>query len=151
MIRCINDGCIFGLKPVAKRQRRMIQVAGPDRDVSDPKSAFDQLMVSDLRAEFVQLNWEVGILHLTFESVAQRLTHAFGSVQVPRVARGEEGSKEGYALDVVPVRMADTCPPSGAGRVATRCCPSSRMPVPQSMIMSAPPGVVISTHEVLPP
>ena len=142
----------LGLKPVSKRQRGVIQVAGPDCDVSDPNGSFYQLMVSDLCAELVQLYREVGILHLAFESVAQRLAHSLGGVKVPLIASRKERSEERDALDVVPMRMADKiCFIKVAGSVASRCSPSPRMPVPQSMIIRAPPGLVISTHEVLPP
>src|ERR1700726_3717007 len=66
VIGCVNNRGICGLKSVTKRQRRMIQVAGADCDVFDPKGSFDKLVVPDLSAEFVQLNRKVGILHLTF-------------------------------------------------------------------------------------
>jgi hypothetical protein len=107
MIRCINDSRTLGLKPVCKRQRRVIQVLGPDGRVSDAKVSFDQFMVSDICAELIQLHREIGVLHLAFESVAQRVAHSLRRVNIPRIARREEWSEEGYALDVVPMRMAD--------------------------------------------
>src|SRR5262245_46761517 len=107
VIRCIDDRRTLGLKPVSKRQRRVIQIAGPDRGVGDPKGSFYQLMVSDLCAELVQLYRAVGILHLAFESLAQGLVHAFGRVKVPLIASSKERSEKRDALDVVPMRMAD--------------------------------------------
>ena len=46
-------------------------------------------------------------MHLPFERIAQRLAHALWRVNVPFVARGEERSEEGYALYVVPMRVAN--------------------------------------------
>src|SRR5262245_66529328 len=107
VIRSIIDRRTLGFESVSKRQRGVIQVAGPDRDIGDSKSSLYQLMVSDLGAELVQLYRGVGILHLTFESLAQRLAHSLGGVKVPFVTSGKEWSEERDALDVVPMRMAD--------------------------------------------
>src|SRR5262245_34748463 len=107
VIRCINDRRPLGLKPVTKRQRGMIQIARPDRGIGDPKGSFYQLMIANLRAELVQLYREIGILHLAFESVAQRLAHSLRGVNVPLIASGKERSEERNTLDVVPMRMAN--------------------------------------------
>jgi hypothetical protein len=120
VIRCINDRRTLGLKPVTKRQRGVIQVAGPDRDVSDPKGSFYQLMVSDLCAELVQLYRKIGILHLAFESVAQRLAHSLGGVKVPLIASRKERSEERDALDVVPMRVADKNVPLKSRRLSRK-------------------------------
>jgi len=120
VIRCINDRRTLGLKPVTKRQRGVIQVAGPECDVSDPNGTFYQLMVSDLCAELVQLYREVGILHLAFESVAQRLAHSLGGVKVPLIASRKERLEERDALDVVPMRMADENVPLKGRRLSRK-------------------------------
>src|SRR5215475_8423025 len=120
VIRCINDRSTIGLNPVAKRQRGVIQVAGPDRGISDLKGSFYQLMVSDLCAELVQLYREVGILHLAFESVAQRLAHSHGGVHVPLIASRKQRSEERDAVDVVPMRMADKNVPLKSRRLSRK-------------------------------
>ena len=120
VIRCVNDRRTLGFKPVAKRQRRVVQVAGPDCDVSNPKFSFDKRMVSNHCAELVQLYREVGILHLTSEGVAQRCAHSLGGVKVPCIARREEWSEERYALDVVPMRMADKNVPFNRPRLGRK-------------------------------
>src|SRR6516162_6693854 len=103
----VDNGCVCSLEPISKGQCRMIQVAGCDREVRDFKGSFYELVVSDFCTKFVQLHGKVRILHLSFEGVAQRAAHSFWGIKVPCVARREERSEERYALDVVPVRMAN--------------------------------------------
>lgn len=103
----INNHCPTGLKPVSERERWMIEVARSDGDIVDLKRTLDEFMVADFGAKLVELNRKVSILHLPRESVAQRFAHAFRSVDVPLAAGRKEGSEEGNALDMVPVRMTD--------------------------------------------
>jgi len=107
VIGCVYDRCTLRFEPVAKRQRWVIQVTCPNRDVCDLKGAFYKLMVSDSRAEVVQLDWEVGILHLAFEGIPQRSVHSFGCIKVPLILWREERREEWDTLDVVPMRMAE--------------------------------------------
>jgi hypothetical protein len=86
VIGCIDDYRSLRLKPVSQRQSGVIQVSGSDRCVSDLKCSLDQLVVSDLCAQLIQLYREIRVLHLAFERVAQRLMHSLWRVQVPRIA-----------------------------------------------------------------
>ena len=103
----INDHRPVSLKSVGERERWMIQIARSDGNIVDLKRSLDKLVVANFGAKLIKLNRKVSILHLPCERVMQRLAHTFRSVDVPLAARRKEGSEEGNALDMIPVRMTD--------------------------------------------
>ena len=96
-----------GLQPIAKRKRRMIQIAGGDFDIVDIEGAFDKVVIANLGPALIERNWEIGVLHLPGQSFTQGLAEALGAVNVPFVAGHEKRLKEWDALDMIPMRMAD--------------------------------------------
>ena len=85
----------------------MVQVSRSDRDVIDLEFAFDQLVVVDLGAHFIEPHREIGILHLPGQRFLDGLPDASGRVNVPFVSWHKKRSKERNALNVIPMSMTN--------------------------------------------
>src|SRR5215813_8175300 len=119
VIRGINERCALAFEPVTKRQRRMIEIVGPDRDVSYFKGTLNKLMVSNPSPEVIQLNGKIGILHLAFQSVAQGSVHPLRRIKIPLITRREERREKWDPLDVVPMSVTDQYVPSERGSLSS--------------------------------
>ncbi len=107
VVGCVHHGDPVGLEPVTERERRMIQVLCSNPDVSDLKDAFDEVVVAHGRAEIVERDRKVRVLHLPSQSLAYGPARAVRAIDVPLAAGDAQWRKEGKALDVIPVGMCD--------------------------------------------
>jgi len=74
------------------------------------------------------------------------------SIDLPLITGHKQGGKEGQALDVVSMRVADEdMAVYGLPACRHQICPSPWLPVPQSKTTSVPVAEQISTQDVLPP
>jgi len=64
-------------------------------------------VIADLGPHLIEPHGEIDILHLAGQRVVQGLTEALGGIDVPLVSGPEEGSKEGNALNVIPMGMGN--------------------------------------------
>jgi hypothetical protein len=85
----------------------MVHVVRPHPQIANLEITFDQLVVADLGTHLIEPDGEVDILHLPSQDVVQGLPEPFGSVNVPFICRMQKGIKEGDALDVIPMCVAD--------------------------------------------
>jgi len=123
-----------------------------DPRAADCVDALGQVVVGDRGRQLVQLDGEVGELHLAGQHVMQRAAAAFGAIDRDGVPFDKGRAEERKALNVIPVRMSEE-----NVRVNDFLALGHQLggqpvePVPQSKIRRAPLAVVSSTQEVLPP
>lgn len=91
----MDHGHTVGFKPIAERQGGMIEVLRPGRNVAELQGAFDQIMIADGGAQLLELEGEIGILHLPGERIAERASETAWGIDVPFIAGPEEGRKKG--------------------------------------------------------
>ena len=103
----IYDRCPVGLQPIAKRERRMIQIVGGHPDIVDIEGALDEVMIANPRCKLIERDGEIGVFHLPGQGFTQGLAESFGAVYVPFVAGFKKRSEEWDALNVIPMRMTD--------------------------------------------
>jgi hypothetical protein len=103
----IDDGNAVSLKPVAQGKRRVVEVLGADVDVANLEAALHEIMVPHMGIELLECDGKIRVLHLPCECFTQGLHKTPRGIDIPLVARYKKWGKEGYALYVVPMRMAD--------------------------------------------
>src|SRR5215510_1200030 len=123
----------------------MVQVASGDAYVIQGERALNDVMIANRGTELPQGDRKIGVLHLPGEGLLQTSAQVPRAIDIPDIAQHEQRGKEGEALDVVPVRMANKQVP--VQRAWRRPC----APLPQSRTIRVPPAVWTSTHAVLPP
>ena len=85
----------------------MIEILGDHPHAAEREAALDKVVIADGGAELRQGDGEIGVLHLPGQGSFQLLSQAARSIDVPFVARAEEGREERESLDVIPVRVRD--------------------------------------------
>jgi len=103
----IDEDRAISLQAISKCQSRVVQILRSDFYITDVKIAFDQFVIADLGPHLIEPHGEIDILHLAGQRVVQGLTEALGGIDVPLVSGPEEGSKEGNALNVIPMGMGN--------------------------------------------
>src|SRR5712691_2685157 len=83
----------------------MIEILGDHAHPAECVAALDEVVIADGGAELLQGDGKVGVLHLPGQGSFQLLSQAARRIDVPFVARTEEGRKERKSLDVIPVRV----------------------------------------------
>src|SRR5262245_580486 len=78
-----------------------------DFDVVDIEGTFDKIVIMNCSSELIRCYGKISVLHLTSERIAQRLVETLRIVNGPLIAGHRERNEEWYALDLVPMRMAD--------------------------------------------
>ena len=95
------------LDPVTQRERRMVQVTGCHPRLVDHETAFNQVVVTQRRAHRIEVDREIGVLHLPGQRFLQRRAKAARRIHVPLVGAVEQRREERETLDMVPVGMPD--------------------------------------------
>ncbi len=107
VIAGIHHACVLRLQTIAKCQGRMVQKARADAGVINRKAAFGQIVKADARAQLIERDREIGVLHLTGEGFPEGLAETGRAVDVPVATTSEQRRKKGETLNVIPVRVAD--------------------------------------------
>ena len=107
MVGRVDQHHPVGLDPVTERQRRVVQVTGCHPRLVNHETALDQVVVTQRRAHRIEVDREIGVLHLPGQRFPQRRAKAARRIHVPLVGPVEQRCEERETLDMVPVGMAD--------------------------------------------
>ena len=96
----------------------MVEVAGGDANVVDFEGSLDEVVKTNIGAQFIERDGEIGILHLARERFAQRVSQSSRAIDVPLATPNKQRCKKGNSLNVIPVRVANQqAPPQRCLRI----------------------------------
>src|SRR5262245_1183980 len=80
-----------GLEAIPERKCGMVQVLGGDAHARDRKLSLDEVVIPDGGVELLQRHRKIRVLHLAGERRFKLLPHAAWGIEIPLVARDEQG------------------------------------------------------------
>ena len=107
MVHQVHHRHAVGFDSVAHRHGRVIEELRRDPCTADCVDALGQVVVGDRGRQLVQLDREVGELHLAGQHVMQRAAAAFRAIDRDGVPFDKGRAEERKALNVIPVRMSE--------------------------------------------
>ena len=107
MIHQVHHCHAVSFDSVAHRHGRVIEKLRRNPNAADRVDAFGQVVVRDRCRQLIQVDGEIGELHLAGQDVMQRTAAAFGAIDCDGVPFDKGRSEERKTLNVIPVRMAE--------------------------------------------